>query len=202
MNKNKELNEIKNAMEVKTAIVEDIPMLEEGDSVFIVDIETGGLNADRNAVLDIHFRSLKSDYKKTFRLRPCGIVEHEALCVNKLHWYDLLKRPKLSRKDTKEIQDLLTDNILIGHNIDFDLKFLQKWFFVNAYAICTQRLARSAHPALPAYSLKYLSQKLLKEYDPMKAHTASYDCYLTERLFKMLALEIKDLKWLVEELKL
>ena len=59
----KEIEEIKEAK-----IVKEESLKEEGkeDNIFIIDCETGGLKNDMNALLDVHIRSLQSDYKKTF----------------------------------------------------------------------------------------------------------------------------------------
>lgn len=210
MKPEKELQECKDAMCVKEEILKNYPLAdEEKDTIFIIDTETGGLNPELHALLDIHLKSLQSNYERTFRLVPMRSISHEALCVNKLNWIDLVNR---SQDETmKEISDLANifkrKIIVIGHNIDFDIKFIEKNIIRNllCYSIDTRLLAKIMYPELKDYSLKNLSKGIVGEYDEEKAHTAKYDCYLTENLLKKMIQEDTEnklnLKWLAMELK-
>lgn len=210
MNTKKELEEVKDAMSVKEASLKTYPMGKgEEDTIFIIDTETGGLNPTIHALLDLHLRSLQSDFKKTFRFPPTKSVSHDALCVNNLSWIDLLSR---DAKDWKESIDELAEIMnrkvtFIGHNIDFDIGFIEKNLMNNflCYTIDTKTLARRLWPGLTSYSLENLAKHKLKEYDKELAHSAEYDCYLTEKLLRKLLEEDKEdklkLKWLAMELK-
>ena len=102
MNQTKELQEVKEVQFVKEESLKNYPELEE-DTIFYIDCETGGLNSEINSLLDVHFKSAQSDYKKTFHFCLNGIVEHEALMVNRLNWIDLKNRNAESKAEMIKI---------------------------------------------------------------------------------------------------
>lgn len=209
MNQTKELQECREATEIKVETLKNYPLAnEEKDTIFIVDTETGGLNPDIHALLDVHFRSLQSDFKFTIRLPIYKSVTHDALCVNKLNWIDIISRPREEPKNFNLFKEIIKRNlIIIGHNIDFDIKFIEKHLINNfiCYTIDTRLLAKKMYPNIKDYSLKNLSKGIVGKYNEELAHTAEYDCILTENLLKKMLEEDKEnklnLKWLAMELK-
>ena len=197
--------------DIKIQSLKEYPQ-ETEDNIFVVDCETGGLKADMNSLLDIHFRSLQSDWKRTFTFKPINTCEHEALCVNRLNWIDLISRKETTSDTNADAIYKIFDKhpIIIGNNIEFDLKFIKQYLYVKNmsghYAICTMRLAKKLLKGRKdSFSLKSLSMNYVGEYDESKAHTAEYDCYLTENLLRKLLEDDKEdilkLKWLAEESK-
>lgn len=198
--------ELTDAMSVKGEVMKDYEEESPKDSkVFILDVETGGLNPNKHALIDAHLRSLDG-YKKTFRFPVIGIVEHQALLVNKKNFSDLLAVGHDEGDNSLvEIVDILKKNpVVIGHNINFDLEFLGRFINnISVYSIDTKDMAKIIYPGIKSYSLKNLALNILGEYDEERAHTSAYDCLLTEKLlWKILEDDKEDklkLKWLVKE---
>lgn len=85
-----------------------------------------------------------------------------------------------------EIEELLTDNIIIGHNITYDLRVISK--SLQRYSIsppdfkymCTLSLSRK-HLKLPSYKLENIAKKLHIIYNP---HNAIEDARAAYELFE------------------
>ena len=90
-----------------------------------------------------------------------------------------------------KIYDILSDNIFVAHNVNFDYSFvfhqLKKCGYnLNVKKLCTVRLARKAIPGLPSYSLGKLCRSLNIIIDGR--HRADGDAAATVQLFdKILA---------------
>ena len=174
----------------------------------VVDVETGGLEPDKNAVLQIAAFSLSLDEQGKAFIDDQYLVDvapdesttivAEALKINKI---DLDKHALTAIAEHKAIRGLFQfarraikkhhchRGILVGHNANFDLAFISA-------AAARHGIKRNPfHPfsvmdtvalAGLAYGqtvLKVAAQKAGLEFDDKKAHSAEYDARITAELF-------------------
>ena len=174
----------------------------------VVDVETGGFNAQTDALLEIAAVLLKLDdsgeicRSETVRYHVKAFeganIEAASLAVNGID-PDHPLRPALDEKDAlgrvfKEVRRGVSENncsraILVGHNSSFDLGFLNK---------AVERAGIKRNPFHPFSSFDTatlcgvaLGQTVLSravkaagfEWDDDSAHSAAYDAEITADVF-------------------
>lgn len=151
----------------------------------IIDTETGGLDPGKCDLLEvgaIQFREHKEVKRFRSYVRPTGRIPPDATKVNHISWTMVSSAPEIGEVKTQLLQFIGTD-ILVGYNIDFDIKFLQTRMQckIENPAFDVLSLARKAFPGLPRYRLvdmrTYLGIKL-------PAHNAIDDCAATAVVFQ------------------
>jgi len=174
----------------------------------VVDVETGGFNADTDALLEIAAVLLEMDAAgrlvrgetHRYHVRPFDGANMEAasLAVNGIDpWHPL--RPAIDERDAlqrvfREVRRAIRETgctraVLVGHNAFFDLSFL------NA---AVQRAGLKRNPFHPFSSFDtatlggvVFGQSVLAravaaaglEWDESRAHSAAYDAERTADLF-------------------
>jgi ribonuclease T len=174
----------------------------------VVDVETGGFNAQTDALLEIAavFLEMRSDGTlargETFRYHvkpfPGANLEPASMAVTGIDPHHPL-RPAITEEDAlqrifKEVRNAIrmadcTRAVLVGHNAFFDLNFL------NAAVLRTQIKRNPFHPFTSfdtstlggvAFGQTVLMRATLAaglEWDTSSAHSASYDAERTADLF-------------------
>ncbi len=174
----------------------------------VVDVETGGFNAQTDALLEIAAvlveiqadGSLKRGETYRYHVQPFegANIEAAALEVNGIV-PDHPLRPALPEKDAlqrifREIRRVVRDNdctraILVGHNAFFDLGFL------NAAVARTGLKRNPFHPftsfdtatlggvVLGQTVLSRIAEAAGMAWDSSSAHSAAYDAEITADLF-------------------
>ena len=182
----------------------------------VVDVETGGLDPQNSALLDIAALSLTLDKKgkmvidESFEVscipdERCTIVP-EALKINKInleeHALKAVNEQKSMRKFFQFCRKAIKKHdcqrgILVGHNANFDLSF------ITAAAARHGVKRNPFHPfsvmdtvglAGLVYGqtvLKVAAQKAGIPFDDAKAHSAMYDTRVTAELFCKIHNEFK-----------
>ena len=174
----------------------------------VVDVETGGFNASRDALLQIAAVMLRFDEQgqlvlgetHTYHVQPFpgANIEAASLQVNRIDpWHPL--RPAIDEHDAltrifKEVRTVMNDEgckraILVGHNAWFDLGFL------NA-AISRSGVKRSPFHPFSSFDTATLGGAALGQtvlakavqiaglrWDSSSAHSATYDAERTAELF-------------------
>ncbi|MCC8999192.1 MAG: ribonuclease T [Candidatus Contendobacter sp.] len=184
----------------------------------IVDIETGGLNAQTDALLEIAAVIVRMDWQGV--LRPAGTLSHHvepfpgarmdpaSMAVNGIDPYHPFRFAvpeaealnTLFREVRREMRETgCTRAILVGHNSFFDLGFL------NAAAARTHIKRNPFHPfssfdtvslAGLAYGQTVLARALQAaglHWDEREAHSAIYDVERTAELFCQIVNRWKDM---------
>lgn len=155
----------------------------------VIDLETSGLDACINEILEIGAIKYRNGHAERYYhtyIRPIGVIPSSASDVNKITWRKVCKAPLL-----EDIQDglfsFLGDDVLVGHNIGFDIKFIQTRFEKTLDNMCldTLELSRIALPGLPNYKLDTLRQRL--NLAGGTAHSALGDCEATAALLKKIS---------------
>lgn len=172
------------------------------DKYCVIDIETTGLSPDFDSIIEVsavkfsngrevdHFTSLikpedtydDGSYIDEFIEELTGITN------------EMLSSAPDSLTVFKQFKAFLGDNILIGHNVSFDINFLYDNFmnylsepFANDF-VDTMRFSRMLHPEERHHRLKDLSERYGIDYSG--AHRALADCYLTQACLERLSAEI------------
>lgn len=161
----------------------------------IIDIETTGLSPDFDDIIEI--AAIKFDKAKeidSFQslVQPPCFADGEYISdfisdltgiTNEM----LEKAPSTHIALTNFLNFINKDDILVGHNVNFDINFLYDNFlnyleqkFSNNF-IDTMRIARKLHPELPHHRLKDI--KKLYDIDSVCEHRALSDCYSTNSIY-------------------
>lgn len=158
----------------------------------VVDIETTGLTDEDKiieigAVLIVHGQ-ISSEFSAFIQ---CDIqIPDEISRLTGITSDDLVKNGISQKKALKQFLEFCGDDILVGYNIDFDMRFLQTSCKNNGFSIIknktvdTMKLARKKIRNLPRYSLSVVAEHLGIENEVK--HRAVEDCILTYRVFEKL----------------
>ncbi len=174
----------------------------------VVDVETGGFNSEKDALLELAAVLVNYDLNdrlvqgRTLHYHvkpfPGANLDPESLRVTGIDPFHPL-RPAYEEKECAErffgeITQLLRDTdcnkaILVGHNASFDLSFIRAWAARTGF----QRIPFHSFSTLDTVSLGALvyGQTVLSkiaqsagfDYDGSRAHGAKYDAELTAAIF-------------------
>lgn len=115
---------------------------------------------------------------------------------------ELLKEAPVFSDAVDDILFFLRDKVLIGHNVTFDLKFLEAELerhyrkSIPFQGMCTLQLSKELFPTLPLRRLDALCEFL--DIELVHAHSALGDCEATRELFRrmrMLSGDIPAFQW-------
>lgn len=168
------------------------------DDYTIIDIETTGLDPTNDKIIEL----------AALKVRDNKIVNNYSTLINPKIEIDtfiteltgitneMLKNAPVIEEKLQEYIDFIGEDIIIGHNINFDINFIydcyEKYFnsfLFNDY-IDTLRLSRDFIKDTPNHKLKTLSEKFNINYD--NAHRALNDCYITNNLYMILKVLINS----------
>jgi DNA polymerase-3 subunit epsilon len=163
----------------------------------VVDVETTGLSATKNRVIEIamvKIENLKISDKLHYLINPQTYIPPFITSLTGISNDDVIGAPFFS-EIIEELVSFTDKSILTAHNFTFDSSFLNSEFmisgreFENEYSCCTLKLARNIYPTLKSKSLSSVAQSLsLKN---SNTHRALGDAEITAKvLLKM----IKELK--------
>ena len=100
-----------------------------------LDVETGGLDADRNPVLQIAMGIPKEDKWANLKIQAGGLkVDDAALAVNGLKRDDLESNERLTQAaGAIAVKNWVEENVggraeIVAHNAQFDKRFVEAWF--------------------------------------------------------------------------
>lgn len=168
-----------------------------------LDIETSGFDPSESEVLElgmvffeIEEKSLKilSEWQSVFK--PNKEVPARILALTGITQDELDQAPAFKEK-FEEIQDLVSNCVIVGHNISFDIKFLEGFGIkFSGKQIDTLDLAQMLLPSNQSYNLEALMNFL--EVDHKDAHRALADAkavlVVIERLLEYFATFPEKLK--------
>lgn len=158
----------------------------------VVDIETTGLN-DEDQIIEIGaVLVLNGEINSKFSLLiQCdNPIPDEISRLTGITSNDLKKNGISQEKALKQFLEFCEDDILVGHNINFDMRFLQISCKNNGLPIIKNRivdtmtLARKKIRYTSRYSLSAIATHFGIEHEIK--HRALDDCILTYRIFEKL----------------
>ena len=155
-----------------------------------LDIETTGLDADRDAVLEVGAVRFKgSQVYDTYStlIDPARPIPYKIQQLTGITPSDVEGAPAIADV-LPDLARFVGDNPIIGHNVSFDLGFLRKQgIFEQHTGIDTFELASILLPYAGRYSLGHLLKYLDVETPPEdQAHRALDDAQAARRLFESL----------------
>ncbi|MEC8890501.1 MAG: 3'-5' exonuclease, partial [Chloroflexota bacterium] len=152
-----------------------------------VDLETTGLDPSRDQIIEVavqrftlnteagHFSTLVNSHIPI----PPEVSKLTGITSN-----DLVNAPNFN-EIKNQVSGALQGAVLVGHNIDFDLKFLSKCgIFPTGAVVDTLDLAYIIDRDSPDYRLQTLVERY--QIDPGAKHRALSDCLSTMHLFLLL----------------
>lgn len=136
------------------------------DAVFtVIDLETTGLNAKKNAITEvtaIQFRNGIEIDKYSTLVKPTEVIPEELELLTGITNEMVRQAPALVIMLSELSAFIGTAPVIVGHNVPFDIGFLQEKVnqsglnvFADRYdlsrAFCTKVMAQKALPSLPSY---------------------------------------------------
>jgi len=176
----------------------------------VLDVETTGLSARNNRVIEIGIvkvKNLKIVDKYTTLIKPGCDIPYFITQFTGIANSDVAYSP--SFYDTiEEIEEFIGNSIISGHNLSFDAGFLSYEFIRNGFeplsnlSVCTLKLSRKVFPSLKSKSLGSVSEYLgIKNRDSHRALSdAEATAQILIKLIKKLSKEkgIKTIQQLFE----
>lgn len=163
--------------------------METIESFVAVDLETTGLDPQKETIIEvglIHFYKGKIEERFCRTVNPDKTVSDHVLILTGIKQKDLLSSPPLE-KIIPQIKEFIGDKPLVGHNIGFDISFLEKSFSFKNITYDTFNLSRIYLPFISSHSLSSIVEYFKIPYD--EAHRADADAEMTGKIF----LEMFDL---------
>ena len=187
-NKVADMPEIKYSNIIKTTNPETI------QNFIVVDVETTGLSA-RDEIIElsaIKFRNFSPVEVFTTLIKPKKEIPPEATRVNHITNDMVLSSPTINQITPAFLEFIADTDILVGHNLEFDLKFLHVWGinFHNEKRKYYDTLSLSRR-TIETSDRSYSLDSICQEYNIFRdnAHRATSDCLATGILFVELAME-------------
>lgn len=150
----------------------------------VVDLETTGLNARWDSIIEVSCIKFRNGKEIS---RFCTLVNPEQdfdPFITQLTGitYKMLKTAPTFDQIAQKLWDFLQEELIVGHNVNFDINFLYDSFFEsinkefsNDY-VDSMRLARRILPSLKHHTLEFLSEHFKIN---CNHHRATDDCITT-----------------------
>ncbi len=161
-------------------------------SYIAFDIETTGLNPQENEILEIGALKVRNGrVAERFIEFICPESEIPA-SITALTGIreDMVSGARNVREVLADFADFCGEDILIGHNVQFDFSFVWNWAQKQGLSfehegIDTLKIARAVHPSLPSKKLEALCDYY--QIQNNSAHRAYHDALATAKLYQTLA---------------
>jgi len=166
------------------------------ESIFaVLDTETTGLNVNKgHRIVSIGATKIKN-LKITNEIldeliNPERQISEPSIKIHHITQEQVQNKPVLKELDEK-IYNFLKNTVLVGHNLNFDIKFIIKSApyttiahrVKNIVTIDTIYLAAGIYPHLKSYELSFLCENLKIQTKDQTRHSAIGDSVITARLF-------------------
>lgn len=172
------------------------------DKYCVIDIETTGLSSDFDSIIEVSgilFENGQEVAHYTSLIKPDAVYEDGSYIDEFIEELTGITNKMLSsapdpKTVLQEFKDFIGDNILVGHNVNFDINFLYDNFkhylsaIFNNDFVDTMRLSRILHPEESHHRLVDLSERYNIDYS--NAHRSLVDCQITELCYEHLKEEI------------
>jgi len=159
------------------------------ESFVAVDLETTGLDPKKETIIEVGlilFNKGKIEERFCKTVNPGKTVSDHVLILTGIKQKELILSPTLE-KIIPEIKKFIGNKPLVGHNVDFDISFLEKSFSLNNITYDTFNLSRIYLPFISSHSLSSIVEYFKIPYDD--AHRAGADAEMAGKVF----LEMFDL---------
>lgn len=162
----------------------------EVTSYVVLDTETTGLSKTTDQIIEIgliRFDHGEEKERYTTLVNPHTPIPALASSVNHITDEDIADAPGIEEV-LPDVLRIIGNNVVVGHNVTFDLGFLQYAITedheeIKVEYIDTVSLAKRAFPGLPNYKLETLTKEL--HLADSQAHRALDDVEVTAKLFAL-----------------
>jgi len=163
----------------------------------VLDVETTGLDPRYEKVIEFAgYRIERGEIVDSFIsfLNPERRLDPYIVSFTGIRDEDLEDAP-LFEDVASKVMDLLTDSVIVGHNIQFDVKFLEAEFLNAGYesfkpvTFCTLRGAKRLYPQLKSKRLEMVRDHL--NIPPGVTHRAYSDAKATAEIFLKMAEKLR-----------
>ena len=166
------------------------------ESIFVIlDTETTGLNVNEGhrivSIAATKIKNLKITNEILDELvNPKRQISERSIEIHHITQEQVQNKPVLKELDSK-IYNFLENTVLVGHNLNFDIKFIIKSApyttiahrVKNIVTIDTIYLAAGIYPHFKSYELSFLCETLKIRTEDQIRHSAIGDSVITARLF-------------------
>src|SRR5512142_2674758 len=132
-------------------------------SIVAIDIETTGLNDERDAIIEIgavKFKGRRVEDEWSSLINPNRHIPEFISGLTGISDAEVRNAPRF-REIAEELENFVGEAPVVGHNVRFDLSFLQKaGLFQYNEVIDTYELASVLMPSASRYNLGALGQQL------------------------------------------
>ncbi|WP_342252271.1 PolC-type DNA polymerase III [Spiroplasma endosymbiont of Amphibalanus improvisus] len=159
----------------------------------IFDLETTGLNSNYDEIIEFGAVTLEKYNQGASESIDLLIKSTESISSFTTELTGITNQMLKDKPSIKEvfpkIIEYCKDAVLVAHNANFDMNFLQSWAVKLGYppfdnvVIDTLQIARALKPQLKSYRLGKVCSKYNVEYNEAEAHRADYDAEVLARLF-------------------
>lgn len=164
-------------------------LINDGTVFTAVDTETTGLNPEEGRVIEIGaVRFSKDGILNTFNTLINPLIPIPQISQNVSHISDEMVAESPVIKDVlPQFLEFIGDTMLVGHNVGFDMAFLNAELIRNSMepftnkAVDTLGLTRWAYPKAESHRLQYLAN--LMKIDVREAHRACDDARVCMEVF-------------------
>lgn len=159
----------------------------------VLDVETTGLDPRREKIIEFAgYRIERGEIVDSFIsfFNPERRLDPYIVSFTGIRDEDLEDAP-LFEDVASKVMELLNDSVIVGHNIQFDVKFLEAEFFNAGYesfkpvTFCTLRGAKRLYPQLKSKRLEAVRDHL--NIPPGVTHRAYSDAKATAEIFLKMA---------------
>ena len=187
----------------KQSIIDRVKNIKPGAKILVFDTETTGFDMYKDELLQITMTSGTIDHQEialSSYVRPWRLVSWpEAEAINHISYNMVKYAPKTNELKPKIIQLFEAADIIIGHNVGFDAKFIKSKFSYEIkpwHMIDTLQLFKKLNPDAENHKLItavsiYLPDRL--EEFKAGAHDATTDTIFTGLVFNQMVEKIKTM---------
>jgi DNA polymerase III epsilon subunit family exonuclease len=170
------------------------------DQFIVVDLETTGLNAGIDEIIEIGAIKVNknSNHHDSFQylVKPKKKIPKRATEINGISQEMVDRDGRDSGEVIKEFVEFIGELRLVAFNADFDMGFLKFSAAEHGYKItnktsCALKMARRAWPGLPSYKLEALAK--LAGVSTQGNHRALKDCELTIFVYSAAAVKLNKI---------
>jgi predicted DnaQ family exonuclease/DinG family helicase len=152
-------------------------------SFVALDLETTGLDSENEKIIEVGlvlFEDGNVTEKFSRTVNPGKMVSDNVLILTGIRQKDLDSSEPLE-KILPDIKNFIEDKPIVGHNIAFDIKFLNKSFTVENPTYDTMALSRIYLPFVTSHKLSNIVEYLNIPYE--NAHRAAEDAEMAGEIF-------------------
>lgn len=158
------------------------------DDYVVLDFETTGLDPVNDDIIEVAIVKVVDRKPKewyTRLIKPRAVLSYKAITITEIT-ADMLRDKPYIESVIEEILNFIGDSPIMGHNVDFDIKFLSANSpkAITNKTIDTLSYSRRWIKGLEHYRLADVSEHLGVE--STKYHRALNDCLVTQKCFEIL----------------